>query len=161
MSTWSSHGYTYVPSLPPFFPIPPLLGCHRALTLGSLHHTANSHQLSIFTYGNACVSVLLSQIIPPSPSPTVSKSLSFMSASPFLLCSRIISTIFLSSVQCSRSVVSDSLWPHESQHARPPCPSPTPREYSNPCPSSRWCHSRFRIYVLVYHICLSLSLHSV
>ena len=41
------------------------------------------------------------------------------------------------SVQFSRSVVSDSLRPHESQHARPPCPSPTPRVYSNSCPSSR------------------------
>ena len=45
-----------------------------------------------------------------------------------------------SSVQFSCSVVSDSLQPHESQHARPPCPSPTPRVYSNPCPSSWWCH---------------------
>ena len=45
-----------------------------------------------------------------------------------------------SSVQFSRSVVSDSLRPHESQHARPPCPSPTPRVYSNSCPSSWWCH---------------------
>ena len=41
------------------------------------------------------------------------------------------------SVQFSRSVVSDSLQPHESQHARPPCPSLTPRVYPNPCPS-RW-----------------------
>ena len=45
-----------------------------------------------------------------------------------------------SSVQFSRSVVSDSLWPHESQHARPPCPSPTPGAHSNSRPSSRWCH---------------------
>ena len=45
-----------------------------------------------------------------------------------------------SSVQFSRSVMSDSLWPHEWQHTRPPCPSPTPRVYSNSCPSSRWCH---------------------
>ena len=45
-----------------------------------------------------------------------------------------------SSVQFSRSVVSDSLRPHELQHARPPCPSPTPGVYSNPCPSSQWCH---------------------
>ena len=45
-----------------------------------------------------------------------------------------------SSVQFSRSVESDSLRPHESQHARPPCPSPTPRVYSNSCPSSQWCH---------------------
>ena len=45
-----------------------------------------------------------------------------------------------SSVQFSHSVVFDSLRPHESQHARPPCPSPTPRVHSNSCPSSRWCH---------------------
>ena len=44
------------------------------------------------------------------------------------------------SVQFSCSVVSDSLQLHESQHARPPCPSPTPRVYSNSCPSSGWCH---------------------
>ena len=45
-----------------------------------------------------------------------------------------------SSVQFSCSVVSDSLRPHESQHARPPCPSPTPGVYSNSCPLSQWCH---------------------
>ena len=46
----------------------------------------------------------------------------------------------LSSVQFSRSVASDSLRPHESQHARPPCPSPSPGVQSDSCPSSRWCH---------------------
>ena len=45
-----------------------------------------------------------------------------------------------SSVQFSHSVMSDSLWPHELQHARLPCPSPTPGVYSNSCPLSRWCH---------------------
>ena len=45
-----------------------------------------------------------------------------------------------SSVQFSRSVVSDFLRPHEPQHARPPCPSPTSGIYPNPCPLSRWCH---------------------
>ena len=45
-----------------------------------------------------------------------------------------------SSVQFSRSVVSDSLQPHGLQHTRPPCPSPTPRVYSNSCPLSQWCH---------------------
>ena len=50
------------------------------------------------------------------------------------------SAVQFSSVQFSRSVVSDSLWPHESQHTRPPCPSPTPGVYSNSCPLSRWCH---------------------
>ena len=46
----------------------------------------------------------------------------------------------LSSVQFSCSVVPNSLWPHESQHARPPCPSPTPAVYSNSCTLSWWCH---------------------
>ena len=45
-----------------------------------------------------------------------------------------------SSVQFGRSVVSNSLRPHELQHARPACPSPTPRVYSNSCPLSQWCH---------------------
>ena len=45
------------------------------------------------------------------------------------------------SVQFSRSVVSDSLRSNELQHARPACPSPTPRVYPNSCPLSRWCHS--------------------
>ena len=46
----------------------------------------------------------------------------------------------ISSVQLSRSVVSDSLRSHELQHARPPCPSPTPRVQINPCLLSQWCH---------------------
>ena len=46
----------------------------------------------------------------------------------------------ITSVQFSCSVVSDSLWPHEPQHARPPCPSPTPRVHPNPSPLSWWCH---------------------
>ena len=45
-----------------------------------------------------------------------------------------------SSVQFSCSVMSDSLWPHESQHTRPPCPSPTPRVHPDSRPSSHWCH---------------------
>ena len=43
-------------------------------------------------------------------------------------------------LQFSRSVVSDSLWPHGPQHARPPCPSPTPGACLNSCMLSRWCH---------------------
>ena len=42
--------------------------------------------------------------------------------------------------QFSRSVVSNSLWPHEPQHAKFPCPSPAPRVYPNSCPLSQWCH---------------------
>ena len=44
------------------------------------------------------------------------------------------------SVQFSCSVMSDSLWPHELQHSRLPCPSPTPGVYSNSCSLSQWCH---------------------
>ena len=47
---------------------------------------------------------------------------------------------FLRLSQFRRSVMSNSLRPHESQHTRPPCPSPTPGVYSNSCPSSQWCH---------------------
>ena len=55
-------------------------------------------------------------------------------------CNYIHVYITYSTVHFSRSVVSNSLWPHESQHARPLCPSPTSRVYSNTCPLSRWCH---------------------
>ena len=54
--------------------------------------------------------------------------------------SKVILKCFRDSVQFSLSVVSDSLQPHESQHARPPCPSPTPRVHPNSHPSSWWCH---------------------
>ena len=50
-----------------------------------------------------------------------------------------------SSIQFSRSVVSDSMWPHGLQHARFPCPVPTPRAYSNSCPSSQWYHYNYLI----------------
>ena len=52
----------------------------------------------------------------------------------------IFNIIQFSSVQFSCSVMSDSLQPHESQHARPPCPSPTPGGHSNSCALSQWCH---------------------
>ena len=55
--------------------------------------------------------------------------------------------------QGSCSVMSDSLWPHESQHARPPCPSPTPRVYSNSCPSSQWCHPAISSSVVPFSSC--------
>ena len=56
--------------------------------------------------------------------------------------------------QFSHSVVSDSLWPHGLQHARPPCPSPTPGAYSNSCPSSRWCHPTISSSVIPFSSCL-------
>ena len=58
-----------------------------------------------------------------------------------------------SSVQFSHSVVSDYSQPHESQHARPPCPSPTPRVHSNPSPLSRWCHPAISSSVIPFSSC--------
>ena len=57
------------------------------------------------------------------------------------------------SVQFSRSVMFDSLWPHESQHARPPCPSPTPGVYPNSRPLSRWCHPAISSSVVPFSSC--------
>ena len=59
----------------------------------------------------------------------------------------------LHSVQFSRSVVSNSLRPHESQHARPPCPSPKPGVHSNSCPSSQWCHPAISSSVVPFSSC--------
>ena len=58
------------------------------------------------------------------------------------------------SVQFSRSVVSNSLRPCESQHTRPPCPSPTPGVYPNSCPLSRWCHPATSSSVIPFFSCL-------
>ena len=60
-----------------------------------------------------------------------------------------------SSVQFSCSIVSNSLWLHELQHARPPCPSPTPGVHSDSHPSSRWCHPAISI-VILYRLLLLL-----
>ena len=57
------------------------------------------------------------------------------------------------SVQFSYSVVSDSLQPHEPQHARPASPSPTPGVYTNPCPSSQWCHPIISSSVIPFSSC--------
>ena len=61
--------------------------------------------------------------------------------------------IYFSSVQFSRSVVSNSLRPHELQHARLPCPSPTPRVHSNSHPSSWWCHPAISFSVVPVYSC--------
>ena len=61
--------------------------------------------------------------------------------------------ISLSSVQVSHSVVSDSLRLHESQHARSPCPSPTPGVHSDSCPSNQWCHPAISSFVVPFSSC--------
>ena len=64
------------------------------------------------------------------------------------------------SVQFSHSVVSDSLWPYEPQHARPPSPSPTPGVHPNPSPLSRWCHPTLSSSVVPFSSCLQSLLAS-
>ena len=63
----------------------------------------------------------------------------------------------IQSVQFSRSVMSNSLWPHELQHARPPSPSPTPRVHPNPCPLSQWCHPTISSSVVPFSSCPQYS----
>ena len=59
-------------------------------------------------------------------------------------------TVLGGSVQFSRSVVSNSLWPHALLHARPPCPSPAPGTSSNSCPLSHWCHPTISTSVIPF-----------
>ena len=65
----------------------------------------------------------------------------------------ILTSDEISSVQFSHSVTSSSLRPHELQHARPPCPSPTPRVYPNSCPLSWWCHPAIWSSVVPFSSC--------
>ena len=69
------------------------------------------------------------------------------------------SILYLYSVQFSHSVVSDSLWPHKLQHGRPPCPSPTPRVYPNPCPLSPWSDLTISSSVIPISSCPQFSQH--
>ena len=61
--------------------------------------------------------------------------------------------VVISSVQFSHSVMSDSLWPHEPQHTRPPCPSPTPGVYPDSCPLSQWFHLTISSSVVSFSSC--------
>ena len=78
---------------------------------------------------------------------------SFISGCAFVYFTVQYYTEYSSSVQFSCSVVSDSLQPHELQHARPPCSSPTPGVHSNSCPSSWWCHPAISSSVVPFSSC--------
>ena len=68
---------------------------------------------------------------------------------PMVLSNSYLLHMYSQSVSC-RSVTSNSLRPHGLQHARPPCPSPTPRASSNPCPLSQWCHPTISLSVVPF-----------
>ena len=73
---------------------------------------------------------------------------------PYLLWNWLVDQgLTFSSIQFSRSVMSDSLWPHGLQHARPPCPSLTPGVHPNPCPLSGWCHPTISSSVIPFSSC--------
>ena len=63
------------------------------------------------------------------------------------------SFLMISSVQFSRPVMSNSLQPHELQHARPSCPSPTPGVHANPCPLCQWCHPTLAYSLVPFSSC--------
>ena len=109
-----------------------------------------THSLSVtITHHHLCrclglahywaISLLLPVTIFPSNSTSFLKHYSFFEPQP--------------SVQFSCSVVSDSLRPHESQHARPPCPSPSPGGHSDSRPSSQWCHPAISSSVIPFSSC--------
>ena len=96
---------------------------------------------------------LPSQLLSP-PTYSFLQTFSHPGRSSILLLSLALLFFTLFSVQFSCSVMSDSLWPHGLQHARFPCPSPTPRAYSNSYPSSWWCHPTISSYAIPFSSCL-------
>ena len=84
----------------------------------------------------------------------------FMSFSFTFSCILLVPFDKFRSVQSfSHSVVLDSLWPHGLQHTKLPCPSPTPGAYSDPCPSSQWCHPTISSSVIPFSSAFNLSQH--
>ena len=72
---------------------------------------------------------------------------------PFLPCLLLLFSYTFSSVQFGHSVNSDSLWPRESQHTKPPCPSPSPGVHLDSHPSSQWCHPAISSSVILFTSC--------
>ena len=101
------------------------------------------------------MSVSIFQFIPHSLSPLV--AVFVFSVTLFLVCKYVYLYHYFQ-FSC-HSVVSDSLRPHELQHARPPCPSPTPGVHSNLGPSSRWCHPAISSSVVPFSSTFNLSQH--
>ena len=128
---------------------------HTRLPCPSPPHGAwpNSHPFSWW-----CHPTILSSIIPVSSCPqsfpapgSFPKSRFFASGGQNI---RASAKHQFRSVPFSHSVMYDSLPPHGLQHTRPPCPSPTPRLYSNSCPLSRWCHPTISSSVVPFSSCL-------
>ena len=121
----------------------------------SRNHHKESHKAKLMRNAVTCDSPGLSSNHAVSEF-IVSAGHKWLSSPTFLDWSRELHSwaiIFISSVQFSHSVMSDSLQPHESQHARPPCPSPTPGIHSDSHPSSQWCHPAISSSVIPFSSC--------
>ena len=145
------------PSHPPPHRAP--LGC-QSTGFSSLRHTANFHLLSFLhmvVYMFPCCSLNLSHSLLPLPQ--VCSLCLFLHCCPADMFNSNIFLDSISSVQFICSVVSNSLRPHELQHARPPYPSPAPGVYSNSCPSSRCCQPAISSSVIPSSSCPNPSQH--
>ena len=147
-----SPSWTHLP--PPSHPIPSL----RVIPVHEPEHPVSCIELGLviyLTYGNIHVSYYSLKTVHPRLLPQSPKVCSLHLCLFYCLAYRVTVTIFLqfSSVQFSRSVMSDFLRPHELQSARPPCPSPTPRVHSDSHPLSQWCHPAISSSVFPFSSC--------
>ena len=120
------------------FVTPWTVGCQAPLSFTTFWSSSNSCPLGQWCHPTISASV--------SPYPPVLNLSHNQGLFQWVRCS--------ASVQFSCSVMSDSLWPHEPQHTRPPCPSPTPGVYPNSCPLSKWCHLTISSSVIPFSSCL-------
>ena len=122
-----------------------------------LCHWANMEAYPIPEASGTFSAIKATPCLPPHPLLTTVSSQKTPSSAPWLPELFHISQPSVGSVQSSHSVVSNSLWPHGLQHARLPCPSPTPGAYSNSGLSSQWCHPTISSTVIPFSSCLQSS----
>ena len=106
-----------------------------------------------------CPSIISLLLFPALLFPSLHSNEECLVATSVIIPTTINRTSVSQAVQFSRSVMFDSLWPHERQHERPPCPSPTPGVHSNSCPPSRWCHPAISSSVIPFSSAPNPSQH--
>ena len=145
---------------PSHLPPPPTpLGHPSAPALSMLSHASNLDWQSIshmIIYMFQCHSPKSCHLhpLPQSPKDCSIHLCLFCCLSYRVIVTFFLNSIYMHSVQFSRSVVSNSLRPHESQHTRPPCPSPTPGVHSDSRPLSQWYHPAISSSVIPFSSCL-------
>ena len=159
--TWISHGCTCVPhpESPSHLPPHPIPQGHPSTPAPStLSHASTldwrsiSHRV-IYMFQGYSLKSSQPRLLPQSPKLCSLHLCLFCSLAHRLIVTIFLNSIYMYSDQISHSVVSDSLRPHESQHARPPCPSPSPGVHSDSHPSSQWCHWAISSSVVPFSSC--------